>query len=126
MGLDYEQSTPEQLLEAQKRVAIQSTQHLIEWLQVTNRGFLVLKTEDLVRSLEDLPEGLDVLQMIINVYGGHRKAQHTGDYREETLSSGETMMVPIFKDDRLTTDEMKEAVYTLLRELADRDPTWVP
>ena len=146
-GLDFTKEELKQLKEAQERVAIQDPEHLKRFLRAGNRRFLVFEVEDLIDSLEAIqveedPEtgktesALVFLQDLVNVYRSHRLTIASGDFKEETVtapfrddtgqvkSSGDTVRVPQYKDDRLTHSERDRCIRQLAREMFDVDPEW--
>lgn len=129
--LDFEKATPEALREAQQRVALTDPDHLVRWLQASNRAFLVLYAPDLVDALQGPHEdsfGLHALQQVINAYRGHRMALPSGEAREEVVTAPDgttsTVRTEVMKDDTLTLPELDRAIRQLVREMMDRDPAW--
>lgn len=132
--LDFQKANPAEVLAAQNRVALTDPDHLLRWLQKTNRTFLVLSNQDLVESLKHLtddhgqPVGLHTLQQLINCYLQHRQTLPSGETRTEKVrapdGTASEVRVALMKDDTLTTAELDRAIRQLTREMFDRNPNW--
>ena len=116
-------------------VAMKSPEHLKQWLEVTGRQWLVLKTVDIVDSLP-WPEGVTSLMQVLEAYRQHRitipvdfapcprLAQHgTGTC---TLCSNKKTVIVRSKSDKLEFDELKEACVWLLNQIREKDQSWNP
>lgn len=117
-------ATPEQILEAQQRVAITDVDHLAAWLQASDREFLVFHSKDLLDSLRFEPDNMKIVQQIVQCYAQHRLtiAYDTREEVEET--TGKRIRVPVCKDDRLTLAEKDRLVRSLAGDLSDAIPGW--
>jgi hypothetical protein len=134
LGLQFEKATPAELLARQQAVALTDTDHLLRWLQKTNRTFLVLYTPDLVKCLSDItdesgePVGLLAFQQVVNAYRGHRLTLPSGEVQEEEARAPDgtkhIVRTEKMKDDTLTTAELDRAIRQLTREMFDRNPSW--
>ena len=102
------------LADAQDRVAMKTPQHLTQFLQSSDRTFLILHAPTLVRGLP-WPQGVEALLQVIDAYTSERRLQDTGFFVDETLPNGEKARVPVPKDDRLHLDEIDEAILQLKR-----------
>lgn len=132
--LAYQNASPSEVLRAQERVAMRDPQHLLRWLQATNRTFLVLHSPDLVEGLKHLlgsdgePIGLQVLQEVVNAYRSHRNTVPSGVVHRELVrapdGTSREVDVPLMKDDTLTKQELDRAIRQLTREMFDRNPGW--
>lgn len=114
-----------EIREAQERVAMKDPEHLLRWLQASNREFLIFVTRDLMTALK--PDNLDVvpmLQQAIFAYTQYRMSIEYDVQREREPLTGEMIDVPIVKDDRLTLAEKDRLIRQLAGDLSDAVPGW--
>lgn len=124
-GLPFQKASAEELQKAQQRVSIPSMKHLKAWMLGTNRGYVIFRGSDLIDALDSVPNSAETFQQLVNIYTSHRLTQPTGDVKEFQDPSRHLMArEPIFKDDRLTTEELDQCIRQLTREMYDRDPEW--
>lgn len=123
--LPFTKATAEELLAAQKRVSIPSMEHLKRWLLGTNRGYVIFRGQDLLSALDEIPGSGEIFQQVVNLYTSYRLTQPTGDKRTEyDPRQKKDVLVPIYKDDRLTYEEKDQCVRQLTRELFDENEDW--
>lgn len=103
-----------ELARAQERVAINDPQKLIQFLQGSDRTFLILHAPTLVRGLP-WPSGVEALMQVIAAYNSERHTDPTGFVTDEKVPGGQLAEAPIFKDDRLWLDEIDAAINQLQR-----------
>jgi len=118
------QMLAQELAAAQMRVAMKSVEHLCEWLEASNRRWLVFDALELVKSLP-WPNGVEALMQIIACYRDHRAAQASGRTEELKHSlTGELSKVPIMKGDQLEIEELDRAIRYLIGIASTKDTTW--
>lgn len=106
------------------RTSIKSTQHLKQWLEDSNRHWLVFDGLDLVDSL-DFPSGISSLIDIICKYTAYRNTKVSG--RLETMKhpiTGETINALLPKTDTLEIEEIDRCVRYLIGLASQLDSTW--
>jgi len=113
-----------ELAQAQAAVAMSSPQKLCEWLERSDRTYLVLHAPTLVRALP-WPQGPEWLVTAIDAYTRDRRQEETGwvapgIQSKPNAPAGEG---PVYKDDRLFLDEIDAAIAQLsrLRESVETD-----
>jgi hypothetical protein len=102
------------LARAQEAVAISDPEHLIRFLQGSDRTYLVFHAPTLVRGLP-WPTGVDALMQVVHAYNSQRNVEKTGYVVDEQVAGGSAVGAPIFKDDRLWLDEIDNAIAQLQR-----------
>lgn len=107
----------------QLNVAIKDPQQLINWLQASDRKYLVLETRDLIEALAtvDFVGGVENLQQIISLYRDHRRRIPTGLHEEAEVNdhvSGKKIAVKmqIFKDELLEPEELTDLIEWAMRQ----------
>jgi len=103
-----------ELVAAQDAVAIKSPQQLIQFLQGSDRTWLVFHAPTLVRGLP-WPSGVDALMQVVHAYNSERRVEPTGYVVDEKVAGGQTAESPIYKDDRPFLDEIDAAINQLQR-----------
>jgi hypothetical protein len=123
--LAFQKATPEALEQAQKAVAIPSLEHLKRWLLGTNRKFIIFRSEDLLDAFVAVPHAASDFQQLVNLYTSQRLTKPSGEVKR-TIDPRTKQPVeePLFKDDRLTVEELDQAIRQLTREMYDRNPEW--
>lgn len=109
--------------EAVSNVAMQSPQHLKEWLRASGRHYVVIKSEDLVDALP-WPGGIEAFIQILEAYRQHRilipaevgpcpklRVHQSGITCDLCRGKGEVMLRG--KSDVLEAEERREAIQTL-------------
>lgn len=99
----------------QMNIAISDPNKLVAWLNNSDRIFLVLRNEDLVRSLPLFKEGIEVVQQLVSCYRDHRRLQATGLFEEALVNDHVTdrrvpIRMPIMKDELLEPEELDELI----------------
>jgi hypothetical protein len=87
--------------QARESVSIKSPDHLLAFLDASERTWLIFNTDHLIRSLP-WPEGVLMMQRIVSWYR---------DYR---IQVGEALEIP----------EAERAIRFLLDRIRERDPSW--
>lgn len=121
---DAKKMTAQQRSEALMRVAMQSPDHLRQWLEASGRRWLVFDASALVESLP-WPGGVEALTQIVACYRDHRAVQPSG--RTEPLQdpmTGETINVPVMKGENLEVEELDRVIRYLIGQVTERDPSW--
>lgn len=113
-----------EIREAQERVAMRSLDHFRQWLIASGREFLIFNSKDLLNSLEFAPDNLVLVQQIVDCYRQHRLDIPYSTRKEIEPMTGETITVPICKDDTLTIAETDRLVRILASTLFDKVPGW--
>lgn len=103
--------------------------HLIRWLQQSDRRFLVIDAVQAVKSLP-WPDGVAALMQVIDCYKQHRQTIPSGMQTVEEIPnpiSGKKEKTPIkiMLDDRLTPDEIDDAIKQLERHKISMLEEWV-
>lgn len=121
-----QETTSHALTTEQSKIAMRDPEHLIRWLRATERKFVVLEAEDLVRS-QVWPHGIEVLMDIIASYRDYRATIPT-DYRATIpttiLAGNAAPQVPIYKDEHLDVVELDRCIRWLIAQMVERCPDW--
>lgn len=123
--LPANKATPDEIKEAQRRVAINNPEHLKQWMQKT-RPFIVFESSDLLKALEPLwPEGATSLQNIVNVYRAYRMQQLSGEVREvKDPITKQTIQQGVYKSDALTEVELDRCIRHFVGQILEHNPNW--
>lgn len=123
MAEKKEELTLEEQSERLFRVAIKSPEHLKKWLKASGRGWIVLKSDDLVDGLP-FPAGHDTLIQLIACYRDHRMTKPS--YRTEIQKDikGKDVEVPIMKTDLLEVEEIDHLIRHLIGKVTELKPDW--
>jgi hypothetical protein len=110
--------------EAQMRVAMESPNHLKEWLLASGRQWIVLDSLELVDALS-WPEGVEALIQILAAYRDHRATISSGEVEtQKHPDTGEEIRVPLMKGEVLGLEERKRATQSMVVEIRKEEPTW--
>lgn len=117
-----------QLSQEQINVAMKSPDHLKQWLDKTNRRWIVFSGMDLVEALP-WPGGVEAFMQVVMAYRDHRRAVWTG--RTQRVAgrhpkTGESFdqEVKVMKGEALEVEELDRAVRYLVAQILERDPNW--
>ena len=110
------------------RTAMKNPDHLKEWMQESDRRWMVFNTKDLIDALP-WPSGARALAEIIAVYRDHRMTINTGRTKVEKQLNQVTgqeveIDVPVYKDETLEIEELDRAIRHLIRIASEKDPNW--
>lgn len=104
--------------------AIQSVEHLLQWLDSSGRRWLVFNGHDLIKAMK-FPEGHEVLMMIVAAYRDYRRTIPTGGVESmKNPDTGVVVDVPTMKDELLETEELDRAIRYLAAQMYERNPEW--
>lgn len=123
---DPTKPTSAEVMAARMATAMKSPQHLREWLEQTDRRWLVFNAVDLVESLP-WPDGVDALVQIVASYRDHRSLIDSGRFHDIEVTNHlgtEIKRVPIGKDDTLEVEELDRAIRYLTAQLVAKKPDW--
>lgn len=115
--------SPQELLQAQKNVAMKSLDHFHQWLKASDREFLVFLSSDLINALK-MPSDAQAVQNMVHLYRSYRMTIAYDVRIEDEPITGEKVEVPVVKDDRLTLAEKDRLVRKLAGDLQDAIPGW--
>lgn len=119
-----------------RSTSIASADHLKRWLVASGRGWMLIKSTDLVDALP-WPDGVDAFIQIVECYRQHRASipvayapcparnAHAPGHLC-LVCNGRGDVVAQSKSDVPEPDEMKDAVRWLLGIIREKDPTWSP
>jgi len=110
--------------EAQMNVAMQSQEHLLSWLEGTNRKWLVFNGLELAKALP-FPDGIKAFVQVVQCYRDHRAGIESGRFETQAdpVSGGE-VRVPLMKSEMLELAELDRAIRYLITQAATLDPNW--
>jgi len=116
--------TREEVAKALENVALKDKEHLKRWLVDSGRKYLVLDSVHLVDSLP-FPEGIQLLQSMLNCYREYRRGIPTGDKaREKNPIDGTDCFVDIMHEEVLSVSELDLAIRYLINQLTNIDSAW--
>ena len=110
--------------EAQMRVAMESPQHLRDWLVASGREWIVLRGDDLVKALP-WPEGVDSFIQFCQVVRDYRATIDSGrTEKQRDPLTNEMVEIPVFKSETLEVEELDRAIRYLIGQVTSLDPSW--
>lgn len=121
---EVQKMTTQERLEALDNVAIQTEEQLIKFLHASERTWLVLNTEHLVRAVP-FPDGDLMVQQILAWYRNYRATVGTG--RKQTTTdqvTGAPVVIEEGHGEALEIAEAEDVIRFLLDMIRERDPTW--
>ena len=112
------------LSQEQINTAMQSPEHLRQWLDASERRWIVFNGIDLVEALP-WPHGVELFMQLVMIYRDHRRAIWTG--REKNVLdrvSGKEVTVKVYKGEKLEVEELDRAIRYLTAQILELDPSW--
>lgn len=116
--------TRDERIAAIDAVTMKTREQLKNWLQQTDRRWIVLDAVQFVEAL-DFPGDVAVFQEFLAKYSEYRATLPTG--RVEMITdplTGEQKQVPIMHGEQLEVSEASRVIRYLLDLIRTRDPTW--
>jgi len=116
--------TMEEMSQRILNISLRDKNHLKDWLEQTNRKWLIFNARDLIDALP-FPEGIDDLMRVIACYRERRRqipSARVLKQRDPTL--GKKIDVPLMKDEQLEIDEWDRLIRYCIRVITELDPKW--
>lgn len=104
--------------------SMKSPEHLMQWLTESGHGWLVMRTDELVKSLP-WPGGVETVIDLVNLYTDYRRTIDSGrrELQKEPVT-GEQVEVVVYKDQDLEVEELDRVIRWLTGKIYQIKPDW--